>query len=620
MKDKLLPILIISSCILFILRLFWIQIIDIDNVQLSKKNSVERIYQYPERGYIYDRNNNLLVGNESFYDLMIIPKDVKEIDTIEFCRIFTINKFELIEKIIRATKYSTIKPSVFLSQISKKDFALIQEKLWKYDGFYIIRKSNRKYLTNSASNILGYISEANDYEINDNSYYKSGELIGRQGLEKSYEKELRGIKGVKYFQKDKFNRITNSYKNGLLDTLIIPANDLTLGLDITLQRYGDSLMKNKFGSIIAIEPSSGEILSLVNSPSFNPNLLIGRNRSINYIKLKNDSIGKPLFDRGLQGQYPPGSPFKLVNGLIGLQENIIKNKTTIRCNEGHFYSKNRFMRCHCKIGTINNLNKAIYNSCNTFFANIYKKTLDKLPNSKLGIDNWKKHVESFGFGNYLGYDHPIGRPGLIPGSNYYDQWYPNGGWKAATTISNGIGQGEILTTPIQLANLSAIIANRGWYKIPHLVKNISKKSLKKIYTEKKFTTIDSIHFEKIIEGMFNVIQKGTAQNAKIKGIEVAGKTGTAENFIKINGNRLQLTDHSIFIGFAPKDNPKIAIAVFIENGYWGTRWAAPIASLMMESYLNKKVDRKYLERYIINGNLMEEYKKPYLKSNFKINE
>ena len=305
MKDKLLPILIISSCILFILRLFWIQIIDIDNVQLSKKNSVERIYQYPERGYIYDRNNNLLVGNESFYDLMIIPKDVKEIDTIEFCRIFTINKFELIEKIIRATKYSTIKPSVFLSQISKKDFALIQEKLWKYDGFYIIRKSNRKYLTNSASNILGYISEANDYEINDNSYYKSGELIGRQGLEKSYEKELRGIKGVKYFQKDKFNRITNSYKNGLLDTLIIPANDLTLGLDITLQRYGDSLMKNKFGSIIAIEPSSGEILSLVNSPSFNPNLLIGRNRSINYIKLKNDSIGKPLFDRGLQGQYPP---------------------------------------------------------------------------------------------------------------------------------------------------------------------------------------------------------------------------------------------------------------------------------------------------------------------------
>ena len=620
MKDKLLPILIILSCILFITRLFWIQIIDIDNVQLSKKNSVEKIYQYPERGYIYDRNNNLLVGNESFYDLMIIPKEVKEIDTIEFCKIFKINKSELIKKIKRATKYSAIKPSVFLSQISKNDFALIQEKLWKYNGFYIIRKSNRKYLVNSASNILGYISEVNDYEINDNSYYESGELIGRQGLEKSYEKELRGIKGVKYFQKDKFNRITNSYKDGLYDTLIFPANDIKLSIDIALQRYGDSLMKNKFGSIIAIEPSSGEILSLINSPSFNPNLLIGRNRSKNYLRLKNDTIGKPLFDRGLQGQYPPGSTFKLVNGLIGLQENIINNKTTIRCNEGHFYSKNRFMRCHCKIGTINNLNKAIYNSCNTFFANIYKKTLDKFPNSKLGIDNWKKHVESFGFGKYLGYDHPIGRPGLIPGSNYYDKWYPNGGWKAATTISNGIGQGEILTTPIQLANLTTIIANRGWYKTPHLVKKISNKPLKEKYIEKKFTTIDSIHFEKIIEGMFNVIQIGTAQNAKINGIEVVGKTGTAENFIKINGNRLQLTDHSIFIGFAPKDNPKIAIAVFIENGYWGTRWAAPIASLMMENYLNKKVKRKYLERYIVNGNLMEEYKKPYLKSNFKINE
>ncbi len=461
MKDKLLPILIISSCILFIIRLFWIQIIDIDNVQLSKKNSVERIYQYPERGYIFDRNNNLLVGNESFYDLMITPKDVKKIDTTEFCKIFKISKSELIKKIDRASKYSKIKPSVFLSQISKNDFALIQEKLWKYDGFSIIRKSNRQYLTNSASNILGYISEVNDYEINDNSYYESGELIGRQGLEKSYEKELRGIKGVKYFQKDKFNRITNSYKNGFFDTIIVPANDIKLGIDIALQEYGDSLLKNKFGSIIAIEPSTGEILALINSPTFDPNLLIGRNRSLNYKKLKNDSIGKPLFDRGLQGQYPPGSTFKLVNGLIGLQENIIKNNTTIKCNEGHFYSKNRFMKCHCKIGTVNNLNKAIYNSCNTFFANIYKQTLDKFPNSKLGIDNWKKHIESFGFGNYLGYDHPIGRPGLIPDSNYYDKWYPNGAWRAATTISNGIGQGEILTTPIQLANLTAIIANRG---------------------------------------------------------------------------------------------------------------------------------------------------------------
>ena len=620
MKNKLFPILIISTSILFVLRLFWVQLINIDDVQLSNKNSVQKIYNYPERGYIFDRNNNLLVENEPYYDLMIIPKDLKEIDTIEFCKILKIEKSILIEKIDKSKKYSYIKPSAFLSQISKSDYAIIQEKLWKYKGFYIQRKSNRNYLLNSASNILGYISEVNDYEIKDNSYYESGELIGRQGIEKAYEKQLRGTKGVNYYQKDKFNRLTGLYKEGIYDTIFSPANDITLTIDLNLQTYGDSLMINKFGSIIAIEPNSGEILSLINAPTFDPNLLIGRDRSINYINLKNDTIGKPLFDRGLQGQYPPGSTFKLVNALIALQENVINEKTIISCNLGHYYSKNRFMKCHCEIGTRNNLNKAIYNSCNTYFANIYKQTIEKFPNAGIGIDHWKEHVSSFGLGNYLGYDHPTGSPGLIPDSKYYNKWYPNGGWKAATTISNGIGQGEILTTPIQLANLTATIANRGWFKTPHLVKAISNNSITKDFTIKRHTTIDSIHYEKVIQGMFNVIEKGSAQNAKIKGINVVGKTGTAENFIKINGKRLQLTDHSIFIGFAPKNNPKIAIAVFIENGYWGTRWAAPIASLMMEKYLNRKINRKYLENYIINGNLMEEYLKPYLNSNFKINE
>ena len=620
MKNRLLPILIILSTIIFILRLFWVQVINIDDVQLSNKNSVQRVYNYPDRGYIFDRNNKLLVENEPYYDLMIVPKDLKEIDTIEFCRILKIDKKTLITKISKAKKFSKIKSSVFLSQISKSDYAIIQEKLWKYKGFSIQRKSNRNYLLNSASNILGYISEVNDYEISDNTYYESGELIGRQGIEKAYEKELRGLKGVNYYQKDKFNRITGSYKQGIYDTLYKLANDINLTIDYNLQTYGDSLMINKYGSIIAIEPSSGEILALVNAPTFDPNLLIGRDRSKNYIKLKNDTIGKPLFDRGLQGQYPPGSTFKLVNALIALQENVINDKTIIYCNQGHYYSSRRFMKCHCNIGTINNLDKAIYNSCNTYFANIYKQSIEKFPSSSIGMDNWKKHVSSFGFGNFLGYDHPTGRPGLIPDSKYYNKWYPKGGWKAATTISNGIGQGEILTTPMQLANLSAAIANRGWFKTPHLVKKISNNDINEKFKIKNYTTIDSIHFEKVIEGMYNVIEKGTAQNAKIKGIKVVGKTGTSENFIKINGKRLQLTDHSVFIGFAPKDDPKIAIAVFIENGYWGTRWAAPIASLMMEKYLNGKINRNYLEQYIYNGNLINEYRKPYLKSNFKINE
>jgi len=620
MKNKLLPFLIILSSFIFILRLFWVQLIDINDVKLSNKNSVEKVYNFPERGYVFDRNDRLIVGNELFYDLMIIPAELKPIDTLEFCKILKIAKTTLIDKINKAKKYSRVKPSVFLSQISKTDYAIIQEKLWKYKGFSVRKKSNRNYLLNSASNILGYISEVNDYEVKDNSYYESGELIGRQGIEKSYEKKLRGLKGVSYFEKDNFNRTTGSYKEGIYDTLLKPAKNINLTIDSNLQIYGDSLMINKFGSIIAIEPESGEILSLINAPSFDPNLLIGRERSTNYLKLKNDTIGKPLFDRGLQGMYPPGSTFKLINGLIALQEDIITPSTKILCNAGHFYSNKRFMKCHCKPGTYNDLNKAIYNSCNTYFATIYKKTIDRYSNSKQGIDNWKNHVNSFGLGNYLGYDHPLGQPGLIPDSKYYDKWYPNNRWRAATTISNGIGQGEILTTPIQLGNIAASIANRGWFIIPHFVKKISNDSIKLKYRERKYSSIDSIHFEKIVQGMYDVIEKGTAQNSKIRGIEIVGKTGTAENFIKIDGVRKQLTDHSIFIGFAPKENPKIAIAVFIENGYWGTRWAAPIASLMMEKYLNKKIKRKYLEKYIFNGNLMNEYLKPYTKSNFSINE
>jgi len=620
MKNKLLPFLIILSSFIFILRLFWVQLIDINDVKLSNKNSVEKVYNFPERGYVFDRNDRLIVGNELFYDLMIIPAELKPIDTLEFCKILKIAKTTLIDKINKAKKYSRVKPSVFLSQISKTDYAIIQEKLWKYKGFSVRKKSNRNYLLNSASNILGYISEVNDYEVKDNSYYESGELIGRQGIEKSYEKKLRGLKGVSYFEKDNFNRTTGSYKEGIYDTLLKPAKNINLTIDSNLQIYGDSLMVNKFGSIIAIEPESGEILSLINAPSFDPNLLIGRERSTNYLKLKNDTIGKPLFDRGLQGMYPPGSTFKLINGLIALQEDVITPSTKILCNAGHFYSNKRFMKCHCKPGTYNDLNKAIYNSCNTYFATIYKKTIEKYSSSKQGIDNWKNHVNSFGLGNYLGYDHPLGQPGLIPDSKYYDKWYPNNRWRAATTISNGIGQGEILTTPIQLGNIAASIANRGWFITPHFVKKISNDSIKLKYREKKYSSIDSIHFEKIVQGMYDVIEKGTAQNSKIRGIEIVGKTGTAENFIKIDGVRKQLTDHSIFIGFAPKENPKIAIAVFIENGYWGTRWAAPIASLMMEKYLNKKVERKYLEKYIFNGNLMNEYLKPYTKSNFSINE
>ena len=390
-------------------------------------------------------------------------------------------------------------------------------------------------------------------------------------------------------------------------------------LDIDLQTYGDSLMNNKYGSIVAIEPKSGEILALVNSPGYDPNLLVGRERSERYRSLNNDSIGKPLFDRGLQGQYPPGSTFKIINALIGLQENIIKQETTFKCDGGHFYARNSFMKCHTSEPTFTNLNNAVYTSCNTYFAKTYRGIIENYDSPSIGLDKWVNYVKSFGFGNYLGYDHPTGKPGFIPTSAYYNSWY-NNSWKAVTTISNSIGQGEILTTPIQLANFAATIANRGWYITPHFVKEIENDSININYRKKNKTLINSEHFEPVIQGMINVVEKGTATNSIIRNIKIAGKTGTAENFVKINGIKKQLTDHSIFIGFAPANDPKIAVCVFIENGYWGSRWAAPISSLIIEKYINGEIERNWLEKYILEGDLSAEYLKPYLTSNFNINE
>jgi len=378
-------------------------------------------------------------------------------------------------------------------------------------------------------------------------------------------------------------------------------------------------MQNKRGGIVAIEPASGEVLALVNAPSYDPSILVGRSRSKNYLKLANDTLSKPLFDRGLLAQYPPGSPFKTLNALIALQEGTITKETKFTCNKGHYYAKGAFMECHCRRRTKNDLTKAIYRSCNTYFSYTYRGIIEKYDNPELGVDVWKEHLKSFGLGNYLGYDLSIGRPGHIPGASYYNRAYSKGAWKAPTIISNAIGQGELLTTPIQLANFTAAIANRGFYYTPHFVKNIKGDSLQKKYI-KKTTSIDPAHFEVVIDGMHKVVEKGTARVARIKSIDVCGKTGTAENFTRINGEIVQLTDHSIFIAFAPKENPKIAIAVFIENGYWGARWAAPIASLMIEDYLTGQVKRIRLEKRMLTGSLIEEYQKPTSGKPFKINE
>ena len=608
----LLTIVIILVGVIFIGRLFYLQLLS-NSYQLHPLNNsaVKVTYDYPERGYIYDRNGLLLVANQLSYDIMIIPREVKPLDTLEFCTLLKITKEDFLKKFKRAKRYSTRIPSTFVAQLSKSDYAYLQEKMHKFKGFYIQKRSLREYPIKSAPNVLGYISEVNEAIINKNSYYQLGELIGTAGVEKTYEKNLRGTKGVKYIQRDRFNKEIGPYKNGIYDTLPIPGNDITLTIDGVLQQYGESLMIHKRGGIVAIEPSTGQILALVSTPTYDPNLMVGRDRSKNFTKMYLDTINKPLLDRGLQGEYPPGSPFKVITALVALQENVINPSTAIKCFGGYKYGsgKSAFMECHCGThGSPVQLDKAIYRSCNSYFANAYRKSIEKYPTSSEGMNVWSSHVKSFGLGNYLNNDLSVGQKGLVPTGLFYDKWYPKSRWTATYNISNAIGQGEILTTPIQLANMTATVANRGFYYTPHIVKNIAGVELDPKYKTKNEATIDKKYFEPVIEGLFNVFENpnGTATWSRVKGIEICGKTGTAEN---PHGQ-----DHSIFIAFAPKDNPKIAIAVFVENGYWGSRWAGPIATLMIEKYLNGGTIRPREEERMLKGSLEEEYAKQLIET------
>ena len=616
-KKYILYFAILTIGILFIFRLFYLQVLNSKYKPSPYNNSAIAVkYDYPDRGFIYDRNNVLMVANQPSYDIMVIPKDVQALDTIEFCSLVKITKEKFIKEFKRAKNYSPRIPSVFIAQLSKNNYASLQEKMHKFKGFYIQKRSLREYPLNSAANVVGYIAEVNDEFIKKNSYYQQGELIGIQGVEKEYEEALRGVKGVKFIHKNRFNREMGPYKGGIYDTLATVGNDVSITIDSKLQRYGEALMANKRGGIVAIEPSSGEILSLISTPSYNPNLLVGRERSKNYTKMHYDAFNQPLMDRSLLAQYPPGSPFKIINALIGLQEQVITPETHFYCYGGFKYGRSAkaFMKCHCGIyGSPIKLDKGIYKSCNAYFANVYKRIIEKYPTSSEGMKTWSDHAKSFGLGNFLNNDLSSGKKGLIPDDAYYNRYYPTFNWGASTTISNAIGQGEILTTPIQLANMMAAIANRGYYFTPHIIKTINNKSIQiENFTTPKNTSIGPEYFEPIIEGMFNVFEKGTAQGSRVRGIEICGKTGTAENFTSVNGEKVQFEDHSVFIAFAPKDNPKVAIAVFVENGYWGSRWAGPIATLMIEKYLNGETSRPWLEQRMIEGSLQNEYDKQLL--------
>ncbi len=619
-RGRLLIIFTILVGITYILKLFYLQILTDEYKKKATRISVKKVYTFPERGYIYDRNEKLLVANQTSYDVMVIPKEVKTLDTIEFCSLLKITKKDFLKKFNRAKRYSPRLASVFVKQLAKEDYAYLQEKMFKYEGFYIQKRAIRNYPIKYAANVVGYIGEVNEKKIKEDSYYQQGELIGINGVEKQYEKLLRGKKGIKYFQKDNHNKIIGSFKNGTLDTRAVTGNDLTLTLDIDLQIYGEQLMRNKRGAIIAIEPSSGEILALVTAPSYDPNLMVGRKRAKYSTQFLNDKTNKPMFDRGLKGEYAPGSPFKIVNALIGLQEQVINTSTKFKCIGGYRYGQRAkaFMKCHCGTHGWVNFDKAINKSCNSYFSNTYRKIIEKYETPEEGIDQWRKKVMSFGFGDYLGTDLPQGNKGLIPDSKFYDNYYPSFRWRAVSTISNAIGQGQIATTPIQLANMTAAVANRGHFYTPHIVKKIKDNKLDDRYTIPKKTAIDSVYFEPVIQGMYNVFEKGTAKYSKVKGIDICGKTGTVQNYIKRNGEKIAMADHSIFIAFAPKDHPKIALAIFIENGGYGSQYAAPISSLMIEKYLKGKTQKPHIEQKMMNDTLLlKEYRKLQTPTNIE---
>ena len=619
MKKLLLSSIIVMIGFTFIGRLSYLQLFRFSPDQTLEDPAIKAIYDYPERGYIYDRNGELLVGNQPAYDVMVIPREVEPLDTLEFCGLLGITKGDFLDKMEKAKIYSPRLPSVLVHQLSKEDYARLQEKMRHFKGFYIQKRSLRYYATNSAANVLGYISEVGEWDLKNNPYYRAGELKGRTGIEKQYEEVLRGQKGVKFIQKDRFNRDIGPYKAGKLDTLPEQGKEIRITLDKNLQEYGELLMHGKRGGIVALDPKSGEILAMISGPTYDPSLLVGRQRSNNYNKLHFDTIAKPTWDRSILAEPSPGSPFKILNALVALQEGVIDPSTKFTCYHG-FYVGNTLRGCHCG-GGVRDMNAGIYRSCNAYFAGTFRKIYGKYDTTDEAMDVWEKHMKSFGLGGYLGTDLPTGRPGRIPDKEYYDRAYGDNRWSSSFIISNAIGQGEIAATPLQLANMTAAIANRGYFYTPHVIKSIGNTgAIDPKFTEAHYTTIDRKHFEPIVEGMANVYKYGTARWLQIPGIEIAGKTGTVENFVRVNGERMQLTDHSIFVAFAPVENPQIALAVYIENGYFGARYAGHIASLLIEKYIKGEITRKDLEKRMLERTLEQEYAKPYSGEPFKINE
>lgn len=580
-------IFLIAVAAVFSIRLFNIQVISEEYKQYAESNVLQKQVVYPLRGLIYDRNMKRLVANEVVYDLLVIPGQVKNPDTLQMMDLLGISREDFEERLRKARKHSRYRPSVFMKQISLDTYGQIQERLFEFPGFTVRTRTSRNYPFGSAPHVLGYLGEVDQPEIDRHEgYYRPGEYIGKSGLELEYEEELRGTKGMRHVMVDVFNREQGSFRQGEID---LPPNrgyDLVTTLDLDLQKYGEQLMQNKKGAIVAIEPATGEILSLISSPSYDPNQMQGHRRATNYGKLMMDK-DKPLYNRAVTGVYPPGSTFKTIMGLIAEQEGIITPSSTYTCYGAYHLGRLR-VGCHRHSPTLD-LAQSIQHSCNAYYCHYFRMMIDnkKYGSSTNGYNVWRESVTRFGVGVKLGIDIPNESQGILYMQDRYDRIYGKGRWKASTIISLAIGQAEISLTPLQMANMTAVIANRGYYIQPHLMKAVEKNGdfFSKEWPRHE-SGVERQHFDPIVEGMQNAVTAGTATRARLDSIAICGKTGTSEN---PHGE-----DHSLFIGFAPKENPEIIIVVVVENAGFGGTWAAPIASLMLEKYLTGEISEQRL--------------------------
>lgn len=601
-KSQILIIGVVIVCLVLVTRLFFLQIVDEEYKISAENNAYKYITIYPVRGLILDRNGNILVSNKNSYDIMVTPVDLQPFDTAALCRIFSIKKEFVREKIAEYKKnrrkigYQSV---VFLKQVSEREYGVFLEQSYKFPGFSGVSKSMRDYPYNAGANLFGYTTEVSEEFLEKNPSYRMGDYVGASGLELSYESVLKGEKGYTIMQRDVHNRILSPLAGGAYDKDAVPGKDIVTTIDGELQQYGEYLMQNKIGSVVAIEPESGEILSLISSPGIDISKIA--NISKYYNEIINDPL-KPMFNRAVMSAYPPGSVFKIVNGLIGLQEGVITQESRFPCRGGYYYTPTRILKCHAHRSPLD-FPHAIMMSCNAYFCYVLK---DILENPEYGsmdesFTTWRSYVESMGFGKRLGSDFPAELGGTLPTADTYNKIYGKGSWKSSTVISLSIGQGEIGTTPLHLANLAATIANRGYYITPHLVKSIPDSTISERYTRRNYTAIDSKYFDPVVEGMYMAVNSrpgegGTATRAKVEGLDICGKTGTAQN---PHGK-----DNAVFICFAPKENPRIAVAVYIENAGFGGTWAAPVASLIVEKYLTGGITRPELEKYMAETNLI----------------